>query len=240
MHEQFDSRRGWTEALRDERVAELADIAASYAQVRVTAWIRNQDWSRYIASLPAVARRFSVDNPAVMLVEQLILAVAVFGTTHGIHEPCDYYFDENEAVSAEMHAHWPIFKWLVEHSPRGELARFVGSIPAFKDEKDFLPLQASDLYASLARQHIMRNKVLLVPPSITLQKFARVGHIVREYSTAEIQRLRDHLIGVGEQFAKEYPHISLVAPIKGKRQRKKAHKIGRATMPKPPFSGQSS
>lgn len=197
MSGQFHKRRGWTEAKRDDRVVTLARIIRDHASVRVSAWIRQADFNKYIHPLPALMRNLGVDSPYVLLVQQLILAVAVFGDRqHGIKTPCDYIFDTEESFDEEIFAMWPMMKWLVRNSARSDIENFIGERPIFRDDKSFLPLQAADLYAWQARNHILDNnrvpnQTIKIPPNNILRILGQLSIINREYTTPEVIRLRD-------------------------------------------------
>jgi hypothetical protein len=232
MSGQFSKRRGWTESQRDDRLVTLARIIRDHASVRVSAWIRHDDYNKYILPLPALVRHLGVDSPYVLLVHQLILAIAVFGDRHGIVTPCDYIFDTENSFEEEVFAQWPTIKWLVENSTKSDLAKFFGERPIFRDDKHFLPLQAADLYAWQIRNryiqtHQVPNQTLWIPPTRILEILDRIGVINREYSTAEVIRLRDHLVKQGVLFAKAHPDVKLVPPHSDRRQRRKAHKQAR-------------
>lgn len=237
---QFDRRRGWTEEIRDRRIADFTDTIRAHAMVRVSASIQHADYARYIASLPIPVRKLAVDSPYVQLADQLILAVAVQGDLHGLHQPCDFYLDEQQDFGAELVAHWTDFKWLIETSGRPGLHKLIGSQPTFRDEKKFLPLQAADLYAWHVRDHLTKNRNLITQPGPVLRALDQVRSIHREYTTAEIQRLRDHLLKVGEAYAKANPDVRLFGPITNRRERRKAHKQARKTTASSSKKGQPS
>jgi hypothetical protein len=228
MSGQFDRRCGWTEPLRDVRVAELASIARDYASVRVSAWIRRSDYDTHIASLPAVERHLGVDSPYVTLVNQLILAIAVHGEPHGITSPCDYIFDSEEGFDEEVFAIWPVVKKSLQ-TARSDIAEFVGERPIFRNDKCFLPLQAADLYAWQVRNHItnnnrLPNQTIKIPANPILRMFDQMGQINREYPADEVLRLREALLRMGKQFAQLQPDVELVGPISDARKRRRAYK----------------
>ncbi len=229
---QFSRRMGWDEAKRDDRLVTLTRIIRKYASVRVSAWIRHDDYDTHIKSLKAPIRHLALDSPYVMLLQQLVLAIAVFGDRHGIKDHCDYIFDEQGKLAEEATYWWPQFKWHVDHSTRSDLAKFVGSPPIFRDEKCFLPLQAGDLYAwqirnQYARNHAVPNQTIFAPHSRILGMLDTIPLINREYPTDEVLRLREHLLKAGEQYAKAFPDIPLIGPHADRNDRRKAHKQAR-------------
>jgi len=232
MNGQFHKRRGWTEPKRDDRLVTLARIIKKYASVRVSAWIRHDDYETHIRSLPAPVRHLGFDSPYVLLLQQLILAIAVFGDRHGIKTPCDCILDEQGHLAEEALFSWPTFKSLVERSSRSDLAKFVGSPPIFRDEKNFLPLQSGDLYAWQIRNHYVENhrvpnQTIRFSPNRILGILDRIPLINREYPTDEVIRLREHLLKQCDAFAKTFPDVTLLGPHKDPKERRRAHKQAR-------------
>ena len=232
MGGQFSKRRGWTEAKRDDRVVTMTRIARDHASVRVSAWIRRADFDTHILSLPAPVRHLGMDNPYVMLLNQMVLAIATFGDQHGIKSPCDYIFDSEESFDEEVFSAWPNIKWLLKFTARSDIAKFVGERPIFRDDKDFLPLQAADLYAWQVRNLIIKNnqipnQTIEVPANRILRMFDRVPHINREFPTDEVLRLREYLLKQRDLFAKNHPHIQLLGPYADPKERRRAHKQAR-------------
>lgn len=229
---QFDKGRGWTESKRDDRLISLARVIRKHARVRVSAWLRHEDFEAHIKTIHAPVRRLASDNAYVMLFMQIILATAVFADRHGISEACNFVFDEQGSLGEEAAGWWPNFKWIVENSTRSDLRNFVGSKPVFSDEKNTLPLQAADLYAWQVRHdyvvnHKIKNQTIKFPATKVLRVLGEMPAINREYSTEEILRLRQHLLETGKRFAEQFPDLPLLPPIVEKRERRKAHRKAR-------------
>jgi hypothetical protein len=244
-HGQFSRRRGWDEAKRDDRLITLARIIKKHTRIRLSAWIRHDDFEQHIKSIPSPVRRLAADSPYVLLFQQVIMAPAVFGDRHGItDDPCDFIFDKQGAFSEEATQWWPMFKWTVENSSKSDLAKFVGDQPIFRDEKVFLPLQAADLYAWQVRNnyvenHRVPNQTIMIPQSRVLGILTPIPMINREYPTAEVIRLRDHLLKVGAEYSKAFPEVPLLGPEANPRERRKAHRKARKATAKAsgPVSG---
>jgi len=225
LSEQFHPNRGWTERLRDTRVLELAQVTRKFAMVRIHASIKNAHFQKYIASLPVPERRLGSDSPYVLMFMQIILAMATAGDRLGLQGACDFIFDEQGAFGKEALDWWPNFKRLIDTQSRSDIAKFVGNRPMFRDEKDFLPLQASDLYAWHIRKHAdLGRHGLIVPANVVLRQFDGMPGIGRNYGEAELQRLRDVLIEGGKIFAATNPHIPLHPAGKTKAERKSLRK----------------
>jgi uncharacterized protein DUF3800 len=225
LSEQFHPQRGWNERLRDARVLDLANVAAKFAIVRIHTSIKNEHFTKYITSLPMPERKLGNDSPYVLMFMQIILAMATGGTELGMQGACDFIFDEQGAFGREALDWWPNFKQLVNTQRRSDIAKFVGDRPIFRNEQEFLPLQASDLYAWHIRRHAERSQHgLIIPAPPVLRKFDKMAAIGRNYGEAELQRLRAHLVKGGEIFAANNPHIPLHLPGKTKAERKRLRK----------------
>jgi hypothetical protein len=239
---QFDRRRGWTETKRDEKVLSLVRIIRDHVGVRVSAWIRNDDYDKHIRSLPMPVRHLGNDSPYVMLVNQLVVATATFGDRHGIVTPPQYVFDAEMGFDREALTFWPHVKRTLDLSTRSDIAKFVGEAPSFRDEKDYLPLQAADLYAWQIRNHLLRNnrvpnQTIRIPANPVLATLRTVPMINREYPTDEIQRMRDFLIEQGKLFAEQNPEVALIGPHSDPKLRRKAFRQARKARKHPPQKG---
>jgi hypothetical protein len=225
MTEQFHPSRGWTETLRDTRVLELAQVAAKYGAIRIHASIKHDDFERYIASVPAPERKLSIDRPYLLMFLQIIMALATGGDQFGLCGACDYIFDEQGAFGEEALNWWPNFKQSINAIARSDIKKFIGNRPMFRDEKDFLPLQAADLYAWHIRKHanLTRNG-LIIPASTVLRQFENMPAIGRNYGKKELNSLREHMLEAGALFATTNPHIPLHPLGKTKSERKKLRK----------------
>jgi hypothetical protein len=229
---EFHRSKGWNEALRDERVIRFSGIIRSFARVRISAWLKHQDWADHIVSIPSVIRRLSIDHPYWQLFSQIIFATAVFQDQHGLTEACDFIFNEELTFSDEVMQWWPNVKEWIRVNGRSDIIKFLGSPPIFRDEKKFTPLQAADLYAWQIRNHYMannrvKNQTIRIPRNRVLETLWSIGAINCEISTAEILRLRKHLLEEGERFAAANPNVTLLPPIEDKKERQRAHRAAR-------------
>jgi hypothetical protein len=241
---EFSREKDWTESKRDDRLITLARIIRKYAKVRVAALMPYDAFMRHISTIPASARTLSSDNPYCLLFLQTILAVATFGDGHGIDSACDFIFDEQVGFSDEVMRRWPQFKQILQTVPRGDIANFVGSPPIFRDEKKFLPLQAADLYAWQVRNYQasntrVKNQTIMIPPSRVLGALEPIPEIYRPYSEAELARLRDHLLKIGEQFVREFPDASLIPLSDDRAERRRQRRRERKRTKEPSSSSVS-
>jgi hypothetical protein len=127
---------------------------------------------------------------------------------------------------------WPQFKSLIENQTRSDVKRIVGSPPIFRNEMEFLPLQAADLYAWQVRNHYVENhrvenQTIEIPPNRVLRSLGTMPSIFRHYDEPEFQRLQAHLLRIGEQFAQDHPDVPLIPIGDDKTERKRARRRGR-------------
>lgn len=231
LQEQFARSKGWDEAKRDNRLITFARIIKKYAHLRIHASVRNDEFEKYIKSVPVPQRKLGIDSPYTLLFMQIILAMATGGDQFDLAGACDFVFDEQGAFSQEALAWWPNFKSGIDRLSKSDLPRYVGSPPIFRNDREFLPLQAADLYAWQIRQHHIQNRVLLVPPNRLLRQFEDMAAIGRNYGENELKHLREVLLGGAKKFAVENPNVPLVHAGKTKSERKIARRRA-----KKPFS----
>jgi hypothetical protein len=229
---QFSREREWTESMRDNRVASFAAIVRKHAAIRVEATMRHDDFNRYMASVPAVSRSLAIDHPYVMLFFQTILAVALFQDRFGIIEPCDFIFDEQIGFSEEVNRQWRQFKSSLDKSTRSDLAKFVGSRPIFRNEIEFMPLQAADLCAWQLRNHYIENhrvenQAIAIPPNRVFASLRSMPGISRHYEEREMKRLNALLLKIGEGFREANPDIPLLPISADKAERRRARRKAR-------------
>ena len=235
MSGQFHARRGWTERKRDARVLEFAQVARAFVTLRIHASMSNKLFRKYVTSLAAPERKLGMDSPYVMMFMQIILATATACDRLDIQGACDFVFDEQGAFGREALDWWINFRKLLDdappHSLRARVASLVCDRPIFRDEKQFLPLQAADLYAWHVRKHAdLQRPGLIIPESVVLRQFEKVLIIGRDYDEAELQRLRTVLLDGGRAFRAANPHIKFHLPGKTKRENKKLRKITKGVL----------
>jgi hypothetical protein len=218
---QFDRAWGWDEAKRDRKIDNLIDVILKYAQVRVHATIRHDEFKRHFRSVPTPKRHKAIDNPYVLLAMQLILAVAAWSPIRGIYEPCNFVFDQQGTYGDALAKWYPIFCGQAKATARTDIARYLGKAFQFGDDRHLMPLQAADLYAGLVRRHCWNNKFLIVHPGAHLRRLAAIPEIARDYGSAELMRLNQHLQRVGDRFYAANPRARRLYP-----HDKRLHRVG--------------
>jgi hypothetical protein len=224
LQDQFDRKKGWDELKRDDRLITLTRIINKYTTVRINVSIDNDAFSNLIRDIPAPQRKLGVDSPYIYAFMQIILAMAS-SSGFAFDEPCDFIFDEQGGFSTEANDWWPTFKESLK-AAKSDLPKFVADRPIFRNEKNFLPLQASDLYAWQLRSYyeVARSSTLIIPPNRILRQLERIPAITRNVGAAELSSLRANLLLAGKAFKGANPNGSLFGYDPNKRVRKKARK----------------
>ena len=187
LKDQFHPRKGWTHELRDQRIDRFADIIHKHAHLRVSIALRNSDFKKYLRSIPAVNRGLAADTPYITLLSLMMVAVAHSRESYNLTEPIDFIFDEQDGIEEELGHFWPSTKRKSENAINNFLRDSFQHMPLFRDEKEFLPLQAADLYAWQVRRHLNNNSSLYMPPSHTLRLLSSIPGFDRVFSVGVIK-----------------------------------------------------
>jgi hypothetical protein len=75
--------------------------------------------------------------------------------------------------------------------------------------------------------HKVKNQTIVFPATPALKVLLPLAAINREYSTAEVVRLRAHLLKIGELFAKDFPYIKLIPASPDTKGRRKARRAAK-------------
>jgi hypothetical protein len=145
--------KGWTSALRDQRIFELAEIIRAFAQVAVQSAIWGRDFGDVIKSIhPAV------DKPYFLCLYQLIFSVYTYQVEHGMME-CEIIFDTQSDLAPRAFEEW---KKAQDVAPTAERKELMNSVPVFRDDEVALPLQAADMYVWLVRKNYQQSESEIV------------------------------------------------------------------------------
>jgi hypothetical protein len=230
---EFARERGWTDSLRDDRVATLIRIIQKHVLLRLHASIKFSDFEKYIAAIEVPERKSISDHPYIYLFTKLICAMAVRSTLFGINEPCNFIFDEQQGISDEIPRQWQDFKETALRVSRSDFPSFIGEEPIFKDDKKFNPLQAADLFANQYRAHLELNSGrIIVPPNRFLRQLLPIRAINHDSTSEELEHIRSHLLEFKGALLKRYPAAELFGFAETARQRRRIRKRARKKWPK--------
>jgi hypothetical protein len=226
---QFHRRRGWNESLRDERIALLTSIIRKYVAARISVALRYKDFAKYIRSIPTPNRGLASDTPYTLLSVLCIMATIHSGRRLGVNEKIDFIFDTQSGLEEEIGRMWQKVAIRLANGPVREAAALVGSKPICRDEKDFLPLQAADLYAWHLRKNRVNNRVLYMPTSGVLRTLDGIPNIERYYDEHSVRRMGQHMLATSRRIATAYPDMRFFEISDDRRTRKKVRKLRTTT-----------
>ena len=154
--------------------------------------------------------------------------MAVRSTLFDINEPCDFIFDEQAGYSEEIFYYWPIFKQIAAGRSKSDFPTFIGDRPQFRNDAEFLPLQAADLFAGQLRFHLDRNMGrIMVPRNRFLSQLLSIPAIPHDTTVEELLHLRSHLLEFQEKFIEENPSTKLIGLAPTSRDRRLNRRRGR-------------
>ncbi len=199
---QFDKKRGWTNTKRDQKLAELIGIIKRHLRLAAYVSMRNVDFKAFVAANPLPGRRLATDHPYLFLFTQYILMLCEHGKQVSSQATFDFVFDEQQGFDVEATLWWPELKKIAEQQ---RLKSYLHSVPVFRNEKQFLPLQAADLLAWTRRNHLERNKLLYAPPTKVFQALNSIYTISVEVSQPDMRWIGERLLEMTAKYAAENP-----------------------------------
>jgi hypothetical protein len=149
---------GWDQAEVDRKVVELAAIIPPHVICNVTCMVKQADYNAVVLPmLPriAVGPGFNAKELAKAMEDPYWFCFYMWISyyledleVNGGLETVDFYFDNQNETGKRALAFWDNVKsWSPE-----KYQSAMKNIPVFRDEKDFLPLQAADMMAWTARR----------------------------------------------------------------------------------------
>lgn len=173
MNEAVRSKGGQWKGLGDierkTRLTAFVQIIQKNALVRVDSSTKRSDYERFIrGKIPQ-----ELDNPYVLSFLQVITSIAKFQKSKKWNEPIDFVFDQQQQFSKEMERWWGLVRSFVAQVFGNDIVSGI----SFKDDKEFLPLQAADLYAWLIRNNRSQNKTIYVSEGFELAMFNTMPRI---------------------------------------------------------------
>jgi Protein of unknown function (DUF3800) len=169
---------GWTPELRDQRIFELAEIIKTHALIRVDCTMNRGWYNSLIRSIPD-----EWDDPYYLLFTQLLFAVQEHQMQHD-NVDCDLIFDIQGNIGPNILSRW---EQIQEYEPNETRRKLMDNRPTFRDDRQFLPLQAADMYAWLLRDHL--------------------SHLIKEQKHPRLPKKRTALVAITKQI-RELEYIS--------------------------------
>lgn len=190
---QFDKTRGWTEQKRDDRLVALAGTITKYIPERFSVAVRHTDYDKYISGIPVLKRVKTLENPYFLLFHEFMLITA---SVHSVNQtmpiPCKFVFDNQGKIGEQARNWWPDFRTHLQNASNFDFSPYFDvSKPSFENDKQFMPLQAADLYAGQLGRAMASDKIV-IPPSPALRNMWRISgyHRVIDYKYLAPMRAR--------------------------------------------------
>jgi hypothetical protein len=220
LRDQFE---GWTPTARDGKVEKLSYVAARYPLAVIDVSIQHADFAELISSIDLPARGLSTDKPYPILANQLMVTLGDFQAKMNASEAIDIFFDTQLGFDQELHRWWPLFEQLRDEETKTNFARYISGPPNFRDEKQFLPLQAADMYVWHKRRHLEGSENIFNPRSPILRRLCYgkwclslpIGRNV-------LTQVRESLLKQLDAFVAAHPDTPLVGPGRLARKRNRA------------------
>lgn len=169
---------GWERKDIDAKVALLTDVIRAHAMVRISSSVDRRAYNRWVAGKGPE----ELDDPYFLCFYQLIYAVSVFQRRYRWDTQIDWIFDEQGKLGPATAAIWPQFKRMAHPTVRP----YIGKPPIFRDDKEFRPLQAADLYAGALRRRLRDNRDLYLPDRPELKALQGIQVIDRTVDPAAL------------------------------------------------------
>ena len=135
---------GWERRAIDGKVAVLTGVIRAHIMVRVSSSMDRRAYNRWVAGKGPK----DIDDPYFLCFYQLLYATFVHQRRYHWNTQIDWIFDEQGKLGPATVAFWPQFRKMAHPTVRP----YIGSPPIFRDDKQFRPLQAADLYAGARRR----------------------------------------------------------------------------------------
>ena len=179
LREQF---WGWSESDRDEKLSGLARVIQHFKPFSFQVSLSRERFNKLVR--PVSARGFA--NPHLTASLVTVAMLSRYAAQEGVKLPIDFIFDEQDGVSADMVL---FFEWMTNQLPK-KARKLIAGTPIFRNDRDFLPLQAADMLAwHLRREH----EECLAPITMPMATKLRSGaHLMSEVEESMMQKWNAH------------------------------------------------
>lgn len=138
----------WSKDNRDAKVRQMAKVANNSGLVPVAAAVNLKTFDQF-SGLWRGAGRNAMTDPYIQLLIYVLCASSLEAKTRGAQAPIDLIFDQNDIYRSQIVREYD--EWYsIEADPK--IKAVMPYQPLFRDDKEFIVLQASDLMAGLVRR----------------------------------------------------------------------------------------
>jgi Protein of unknown function (DUF3800) len=225
FNKQFRKANGWTNEKRDERVLQLACLVTKYAIGGIYAYLSHEKFDQWIRSIRSPSRHSGHDHPYFTLFHAGVQITAYLRLNAFMNHPCDIVFDSQGSLGADAVYYWHRLRNLqpvgASQAVLDTLSGYSAEPPIFRNEKEFLPLQAADLYAWHLRRKYSDAAAVSRPALLELGKMATMDI---EISDDILRGLSHEIVNLRETILKGNPGLRLYGVGEGPRRRPLAKK----------------
>lgn len=193
--------KGFSEAERDARLAEMVDVIIDCCRAVMWVTIRHDHFQKYVQSVSTPFRNLLNDAPQLILIGRSVVPTIKLLNDLKLRDRCDFYFDELDGCETWVQELWPKMRstdWIPPHLIKKGAKPFIGKA-RFESDDEFLPLQAADLIAGWRRDVAIGKPTLPVFDRITdslkyesfeisEERLARLGKKLEESALQAIER----------------------------------------------------
>jgi hypothetical protein len=186
MEGEFSRGKGWNRGLIDQKIDELAAVAAEHAQYSIHVTMRWADFNAHVkvATDSSAVLGPEWNNPYFICFYTLAARFARFLNDSKMNVDREFIFDEQGAVgkrAAEIVAG-------LQSNPI--ISQGFGGIPSFRNDKKVRPLQAADLYAWNVHDYVARGEIVpsnLISAKRTLFSLPSIRFAIRGDILADLR-----------------------------------------------------
>lgn len=204
---QFSRENGWDADSIAEKVVVLSKIISDHCALSVSTRVRHEDYSKHINSLPSSYPRNNTNqNPYHMLIMDLISGYWQHCERANLKERCDFIFDKQHGFERRA---LDLYSGLItihrDMNPRSHMS-FVGSTPRFESDKEYLPLQAADMFAWTLRRFKSEINFGRLPKEAN-QNLMKVKHLALSLPAERLSKHHNYFHALSEKMKAQNPEM---------------------------------
>ena len=162
---QFAQRLGWTPEARDQKLINFARIIEKYCERSFFVSIKHSDYEATLAKLGTPNRRTKFDDqPYHMLFGQMTLLYYNYMHKRDETFKQSIILDNQEGYTSQALWIWRLLSRNVALDNcriASKKHRFWGHVPSFKNDKEYVPIQAADYLSWIVRRRLHYKDCLL-------------------------------------------------------------------------------
>ncbi len=186
----------WREEPRDEKIRQMAQVINRRDLLEVAAVVNLKDFAKAESEWSHVGHRHTMNQPHLTLFQYVMVSCVSEALNHGSFEPMEVVFDDNAVFRGEIQRMYPLVREVESEDP--ERLAVLPVQPWFRDDRDFVVLQAADLLAGRLRLNLESpGPVVDLCPDLRVSRYFRV---------LEMQDASEHLIRLErDMLLRHYP-----------------------------------